>query len=394
VVKNYFVRSGPIWWPDGVVNISNAITVAAQEINPGFILDLAKGYFAHVQLEQLAEDIQADCLAGQADKAAERVRTWQEPSLGSRSGIDVLGDAEALRDAFATKTEPLVVFPGALGQLLGNALEREALVGIMAPDKRGKSFWLGEIAFRAICQRRRVAYIEAGDQSQQQLLRRLACRIAKHPLEACTIQYPVAIRRLESEQVAQVDLEPRTFSTPLRWQRAWKAAQDLMRKRVRSGETRWKLVCYPNSTINVTGIRAILEQWANDGWVPDVVIIDYADILAPDLQRLEFRHQQNDTWKRLRALSQELHCLVVTASQTDAAAYSKRLITRANFSEDKRKLAHCTGMLGINQSPEEQDLGISRLNWVVRRDTRYSERRCCHVAGCLDLANPAVISCW
>ena len=46
--------------------------------------------------------------------------------------------------------------------------------------------------------------------------------------------------------------------------------------------------------------------------IPDVIIVDYADILAPeDTRQSEKRHQVDETWKALRRLSQEWHALVI-----------------------------------------------------------------------------------
>ena len=63
-----------------------------------------------------------------------------------------------------------------------------------------------------------------------------------------------------------------------------------------------------------------------------------------------------------------------------------------NFSEDKRKHAHVTGTVGLNQTKEESKIGIMRLNWIVAREMRFNSHKCCHVAGCLDIANPAIKS--
>ena len=110
---------------------------------------------------------------------------------------------------------------------------------------------------------------------------------------------------------------------------------------------------------------------------------------------IEGRDKINETWKQMRSLSQKYHCLVVTATQADAASYETDLIRRRNFSEDKRKYAHVTGMIGINQKdPEEKEKEVMRLNWLKLRDGLYSETRCVYIAGCLSIANPAIRSCW
>ena len=121
--------------------------------------------------------------------------------------------------------------------------------------------------------------------------------------------------------------------------------------------------------------------------MPDVIIIDYADILAPEPNtgQLNIRDQINSTWKALRRLSQEKHCLVIAPTQADAASYNQTLLDLRNFSEDKRKLSHVTGMLGLNQTKEEKGRGIMRLNWIVLREDNFQTDRCLYVGQCLTL---------
>jgi hypothetical protein len=69
-------------------------------------------------------------------------------------------------------------------------------------------------------------------------------------------------------------------------------------------------------------------------------------------------------------------------------------MNRSNFSEDKRKNAHVTGMVGLNQTPDENEMEVMRLNWIVRRGARFTNSECCYLAGCLAIGNPAIRSCF
>jgi len=136
---------------------------------------------------------------------------------------------------------------------------------------------------------------------------------------------------------------------------------------------RFKLITYPSGTLTVTEIGNCLNEWERqDDFVPDVVIVDYADLMHDRVQ--EFRHRQDAIWKGLRAVSQERHCLVVTATQADAASYRSGRLSLSNFSEDKRKYAHVTAMYGMNQDPggREKKLGILRINELVVREGDFS----------------------
>jgi hypothetical protein len=139
---------------------------------------------------------------------------------------------------------------------------------------------------------------------------------------------------------------------------------------------RFKLATYPAGTLTVSEMKKCLNSWEKyDGFVPDVIVVDYADILSADDGRVnEYRHRQDHIWKNLRALSQERHALLVTATQADAESYKKGRLSLSNFSEDKRKLSHVTAQYGLNQDPQgrEKKLGIMRINEIVVREGEFS----------------------
>ncbi len=362
-----------------------------EESNSDYIIDMAGVYFNRVQVEQLAETIQGDVDRGKVTEAVGHVTTFNQIEMGVGEGIDILQNTEAIKEAFKEKGEPLIQYSGALGEFFKGALERDAFIAFMGPDKVGKSFWLIDIAYRAMLQRRRVAFFEVGDMSQNQVMRRLMTRISCRPIPPGVILYPIKIKRGGDYNV-HVRTKDKIFKDWLSWRDAKRACKKLMRSKIKSKESYFRLSCHPNSTLSVRGIQDAIQNWVREGWVPDVIVIDYADILNMDHPGLEGRDRTNETWKRLRSLSQIFHCLVVTGSQTDTSAYKADIITRSNFSEDKRKLAHVTGMIGINVKEEEKEIGVARLNWVVLREGAFSVNKCVFVAGCLALANPAVRS--
>jgi hypothetical protein len=155
-----------------------------------------------------------------------------------------------------------------------------------------------------------------------------------------------------------------------------------------------RLRCSGAGVISASEIEADILKLSQEGWVPDVVVIDYADLLAPEAGsgRLDFRHQIDATWKILRRISLDYHILVLTATQAAARSYDQWLIRKGDFSEDKRKNAHVTGMIGINQTPAEKKKGVYRLNWIFLRDGEWTESQYVWMAGNLALGCPAMRS--
>lgn len=373
-------------------NLSDEYQNYEDASNSNYTIDIASKYFNKVKLKRLSDSISGDVSSGDVEKALNSVNQYGQIEMGSGAGIDVLTDEDAIRESFEEAQEPIIQYPQALGDFFKGALQRDAFISFMGSEKRGKTWWLLDIAWRAMCQRKKVALFEVGDMSQNQIMRRLMTRAIRKPLTPQKYDYPTFIEKEHGTPMCLVDFDHRETTKSVGWQTALKACKKVLKTKVKSKDSMLRLSCHPNSTLTVAGIKSILQNWERDGWVPDVIVIDYADILAPPIGYKDTRDQINATWKQLRALSQSNHCLVVTATQADANSYTTNTIGRSNFSEDKRKFAHVTGMVGLNATPEEKENGITRLNWIVLRESAFSETHCCHVAGCLAIGNPAIRS--
>lgn len=375
-----------------IVGLSNSYKKQS-ESNTQYLLDQAEEVFNKNRIQQLISDLEGDLEHFDIKKARERVHGFSDVNVSGSTWNDPMASNEAIDSAFDAKSEPVIQYSGALGNFFNDSLERDGLIAVMAPEKRGKTWVLMEFAYKALSQGRKVAFFEVGDMSQHQIIRRLMARVAKHPLKPGEVKIPKAIRPPEdggsSSSSAEVDMDVKDFKAGLDKAKAWKACQ---KKFQNEAGSKFRLSVHPNSSISVNGIRGMLRTWEKQGWVPDVVVIDYADILAPINGIMESRDQINATWKGLRALSQEMHCLVITATQTDAASYKADVLGKSNFSEDKRKLAHVTGILGLNQNTNEKKNQVYRLNWIVLREGEFSEDKCVHVAGCLAIGSPFIVS--
>jgi hypothetical protein len=215
---------------------------------------------------------------------------------------------------------------------------------------------------------------------------RLGQRAARKPIkqEYTSYKYPIDFDEEKKPISEERTLDLLTAGEAFKAFKKYSRERDLLR-----------ISCHPNSSINVAKIESLIKEWEREKWIPDVVCIDYADILAPPTGVRDPLDQIDTTWKLLRRLSQELHCLVITASQSNASAYKNNdddLLSRKNFSGRKTKLAHVDGMLGLNVNEKDKEQGTTRVNWIVRRSGAFSEKEFITVAGCLAIGCPVLKS--
>lgn len=367
---------------------------AASDINVRYLLDELASYLTLRKLDVLREDLEDRVFRGDTEEGVLAVNSFRASTIGRGAGMAPLSDPDVWTQAFAEGSESLIEFPGAAGIFFKTALTREALVAIQAPEKRGKTWWCIELAMQALKQRRKVAFFEVGDLSEGQLLRRLAVRLTNRPMwqrDCGEISIPRELDEVVAEDgsksVEIIRSSVKSFPTSISQDSIADGVARFHRMCGTAKETDHFMVSvHPTGSVRVSDIDAILTGWEVErGFVPDVVIIDYADILAPQNTSHDVRDQVNESWAAMRRMSQERRCLVLSPTQANAASYKANVQTMANFSNDKRKMAHVTAMLGLNQNDREKQLGIMRLNWIVLRESPFVASQCLTVAQCLTL---------
>ncbi len=144
---------------------------------------------------------------------------------------------------------------------------------------------------------------------------------------------------------------------------------------------------YPTRTAPVTMLRSHLSMLMAQGITPDLVIVDYADIVKAERRGGEFRHEQAGIYEDLRALAGEFDCGVWTASQSNRAAFEKEHVTMADFGESYEKAQIMDVGVALIQTTDEVIDGECRLFLMGVRDAEDQrtiactiDRRRCYLA--------------
>lgn len=401
----------------------------AKTFNVPYLLDQAEVRFKARSMRIMTEDVTALLSEGDTTEAEAILAGYKRIQRPGSMGINPFTDKDAVFEALEDP-EKNVLFrlPGELGKFVG-PIERDMLIGLMAPEKRGKTWWLDEIAWRAYQAGCNVAVFDAGDMSKNQRVVRAHIRNARqNPRFAGEILIPIVDCLYNQDNTCErperpvdfgiIDGEgkraafesapnylpcihcrkkfPREFKGAvwfnketverLTWRHALTMGERTAR-RAKLGD--YKLLNFPNGTLSVSDIHTQLNIWEDtEGFIPDVIVIDYADILAPEDARKEYRHQQNETWQTLRALSQIRRCAVITATQADATSYTAQTIAPKHFSESKGKYSHVLMMITLNQTPAEKREGVMRIGKMFVREDDFDLKKQVTVLQCPKLGRP------
>ena len=128
---------------------------------------------------------------------------------------------------------------------------------------------------------------------------------------------------------------------------------------------------YPTGQATVNTIRALLVQLKSyKNFIPDLVIVDYLELLRPVRSvDAEYIAQQRIS-EELRGLAVEYNCLVWTATQTNREGKKVKLITDAQLGDSYGKIRTADWAVSLNQTEEEYDNGRIRAYVVKARDSK------------------------
>lgn len=360
-------------------------------LNSDYAIDRIREISQETALRGLGVAITGLIDQGKTEEAKTLLSSFKAPRIGQEeSGVFPLQDIGIVDEAFQAASQGSVIaYPGALGEFFGPVLAQDAFVAFLAPEKTGKTTVLLDLAWRAVVQKKRVAFISCGDMSQPQIIARLIPRVCKAPIRGGLVNIPTEASFADKE--VRVVYEQHTTRPVTR-----EAAREAFAKEGGEDPNRFRLLTYPAGTVTAEDISAMANKWADEGWTPEVIVIDYADILALPRGYKEPRDGIDANWKELRALSTRMRCLVVTASQSDTEGYSAWLLSKKNFSDCKKKVAHVTAMIGLNMTEEERRKQVCRYNYVALREAEFMASRPAFVvtAGCTKVGRPSMISSW
>ncbi len=122
---------------------------------------------------------------------------------------------------------------------------------------------------------------------------------------------------------------------------------------------------YPTKSVSVMGIRAHVEKCIMQGKKPDVIIVDYADLLRGHGQ--EKRHELEGIYEDLRGMAGEYEIPVWTASQANRSALEEDIIDASKISESYGKVMVADFVLSLSRKVADKLAGTGRWHVIKNR---------------------------
>lgn len=127
---------------------------------------------------------------------------------------------------------------------------------------------------------------------------------------------------------------------------------------------------FPTGTMRASDLRRLIEHYKAQGITFDLVIVDYADLMAPERVTDNVQENSKSIYVNLRGLAMEEGFACLTATQTNREGAKKAVATATDVAEDFNKIRIADVVISINKTEEERALNQARLHFAASRNQR------------------------
>ena len=127
---------------------------------------------------------------------------------------------------------------------------------------------------------------------------------------------------------------------------------------------------YPSRTVGVNGLKAHIEKCIMTGFKPDLIIVDYGDLLqgASSRNSDEKRHAEMETiYEDLRGMAGIYNCPVWTASQSNRSSLEANIIEADKIATSFAKVMVADFVISLSRKTTDKMSGTGRYHVIKNR---------------------------
>ncbi len=217
-----------------------------------------------------------------------------------------------------------------------NGITKRKLFVIAAPPGKGKTSWLVDKGYKAILQGKSVLFITL-EMSEQEIFERFLASFSGVPL------FNIAKKK------------------------------KLVRKRVGGFPKRFRnrliIKEFSSLSLTVNGLSRYIDRLNSElGFYPDLVLIDYADLMKPTKWLKDKREALSSIYTGLKKLAQDKEVAIWTASQVGRKALWSKIIDIDTLWEDFGKAMIADSIVALCMKKKERENSRARLYVAKNRD--------------------------
>ena len=211
-----------------------------------------------------------------------------------------------------------------LDNITGGGLGRNELGVVIAPTGAGKSMALVHLGTQAIKEEKAVVYYSL----------ELQDTVVANRFDSCVTKFPLSDLMNHKEEIYE---------------------------QIKNLKGTLIVKEYPTKSASTNTIKAHLSRLIKRGITPGMIIVDYADLLKPVVNRKEKRNELESIYEELRGISNEFNCPVWTASQTNRSGLNAEVVTMEQISEAFNKCFVADLIFTISRTAEDKQNNTGKM---------------------------------
>ena len=125
---------------------------------------------------------------------------------------------------------------------------------------------------------------------------------------------------------------------------------------------------FPTGTLQPKAISRLLSRYKSQSQQFDLIVVDYADLMAPNYRYPSPTENSKSVYTDLRAIAQIENAAVLTATQTNRTGITQAVQRMEHVSEDFNKVRIADLVISINSDDNEKKAKEARLFFVASRN--------------------------
>jgi len=393
--------------------------------NNDYVVDQAFSYFKSRELSIISSNIQYYIDKGDIADAEKEIEAYKKITKPTLEVNGFIHSEEAIWDTFGYEEDEFLSMSKDLGRFLG-PFQREWLVGISAPFKKGKTWILGEftkiaalsglkvvsfnleMSLRNMRKRTYMSLTGASDDFGPTLFPCFDCE--KNQDNSCRLDVRTNHVRMPEYPTNKSKYKPCTACMkPNNKDFSLKVYQEIidvprldyglvkeqMEALKKIGKANIWIECMPRFSASMGDIERKLDNLEMmHNFIPDVLLIDYADILKSDDPDMKGIEKEDEIWMSLAKIASERKILVVAPTQLNKESLNAKQIKSSHTAKWVGKLGHVDAMLALNQTEAEKDIGLMRISIIEHRHKKFLETDNCYILQKYEAGQAHLDSYW
>lgn len=146
------------------------------------------------------------------------------------------------------------------------------------------------------------------------------------------------------------------------------SVRDKVKHFITSSGARFVIKEFPTGAMRVSDLRRLIERYKAQGCKFDLVIVDYADLVAPDRVTENSIENSKSVYVNLRGLAMQEDIALLSATQTNREGFKAAVAKAEHVSDDFNKIRIADIVISINKTDEERAAGVARLYFAASRN--------------------------